>query len=85
MDHWATGDDPDPPPTHVLMDLGMTGMDGYEAARRLRAKPADHAFRLVAMTGWGQEEDRQQVRDAGFDEHLVKPVGVAELKAVLSR
>jgi len=72
------------PPTHVLMDLGMPGMDGYEAARRLRAKPADHAFRLVAMTGWGQEEDRQQVREAGFDEHLVKPVGVEELKAVLS-
>jgi PAS domain S-box-containing protein len=73
------------PPTHVLMDLGMPGMDGYEAARRLRAKPADHAFRLVALTGWGQEEDRQQVREAGFDEHLVKPVGVAELKAALSR
>ncbi|MCA1788401.1 MAG: PAS domain S-box protein, partial [Thioalkalivibrio sp.] len=77
FDDWA--------PTHVLMDLGMPGMDGYEAARRLRAKPADHAFQLVAMTGWGQEEDRQQVREAGFDEHLVKPVGVAELKAVLSR
>jgi len=72
-------------PTHVLMDLGMPGMDGYEAARRLRAKPADHAFRLVAMTGWGQEEDRHRTREAGFDEHLVKPVGVAELKAVLSR
>jgi CheY-like chemotaxis protein len=63
------------PPTHVLMDLGMPGMDGYEAARRLRAKHADHAFRLIAMTGWGQEEDRQRTREAGFDEHLVKPVG----------
>ena len=72
------------PPTHVLMDLGMPGMDGYEAARRLRAKPAAHAFRLIAMTGWGQEEDRQRTRDVGFDEHLVKPVGVAELKAALA-
>jgi PAS domain S-box-containing protein len=72
------------PPTHVLMDLGMPGMDGYEAARRLRAKCGDHAFRLIAMTGWGQEEDRQRTREAGFDEHLVKPVGFAKLKSVLS-
>jgi len=72
------------PPTHVLMDLGMPGMDGYEAARWLRTNHADHAFRLVAMTGWGQEEDRQRTREAGFDEHLVKPVRVAELKAILS-
>jgi len=42
-------------------------------------------FRLVAVTGWGQEDGRQRVREAGFDEHLVKPVGVAELKAALSR
>jgi DNA-binding response OmpR family regulator len=41
-------------------------------------------FRLIAVTGWGQEEDRQRVQEAGFDEHLVKPVRVAELKAVLS-
>lgn len=72
------------PPTHVLMDLGMPGMDGYEAARRLRAEHPRCAFRLIAMTGWGQEEDRQRTREAGFDAHLVKPVGVAELKAVLS-
>ena len=71
-------------PTHVLMDLGMPGMDGYEAARRLRAKHPDESFRLIAVTGWGQEEDRDRTREAGFDEHLVKPVGVAELKAVLS-
>jgi PAS domain S-box-containing protein len=71
-------------PTHVLMDIGMPGMDGYEAARRLRAKHPDNAFRLIAVTGWGQEEDRQRAREAGFDEHLVKPVGVRELKTVLS-
>jgi PAS domain S-box-containing protein len=72
------------PATHVLMDLGMPGMDGYEAARRLRANHPGCPFRLIAVTGWGQEEDRQRVREAGFDEHLVKPVRVAELKAVLS-
>ena len=72
------------PPTHVLMDIGMPGMDGYEAARQLRARYPDRAFRLVAVTGWGQEEDRQRAREAGFDGHLVKPVGVAELKAILS-
>ncbi|MFO8003923.1 PAS domain S-box protein [Thioalkalivibrio sp.] len=71
-------------PTHVLMDIGMPGMDGYEAARRLRTKHPDSAFRLIAVTGWGQEEDRQRAREAGFDEHLVKPVGVRELKTVLS-
>jgi len=71
-------------PTHVLMDIGMPGMDGYEAARRLRAQHPDSAFRLIAVTGWGQEEDRQRAREAGFDEHLVKPVGVRELKTVLS-
>lgn len=76
LDEWT--------PTHLLMDLGMPGMDGYEGARRLRAKHADPAFRLIAMTGWGQEEDRQRTREAGFHEHLVKPVGLERLKEVLS-
>jgi CheY-like chemotaxis protein/anti-sigma regulatory factor (Ser/Thr protein kinase) len=71
-------------PTHVLMDLGMPGMDGFEAARRLRADHPDRAFRLIAVSGWGREEDRRQSRRAGFDQHLVKPVGIAELKALLS-
>jgi signal transduction histidine kinase len=71
-------------PTHVLMDLGMPGMDGFEAARRLRANHPRSALRLIAMTGWGQEEDRQRTREAGFDEHLVKPVRLEELKEVLS-
>jgi CheY-like chemotaxis protein len=72
------------PPTHILMDLGMPVMDGYAAARRLRADHPERAFRLVAITGLGQEEDRRRTREAGFDQHLVKPVGVAELRAVLS-
>jgi PAS domain S-box-containing protein len=70
-------------PTHVLMDLGMPGMDGYEAARRLRTRDPRRACRLVAISGWGQDEHRQQAREAGFDQHLVKPVGVAALEAIL--
>lgn len=72
-------------PTHVLMDLGMPGMDGYEAARRLRAQYPDRPFRLIAATGWGQEEDRRRTREAGFDEHLVKPIRAQDLLAALSR
>ncbi|WP_372592542.1 ATP-binding protein, partial [Guyparkeria sp.] len=72
------------PPTHVLMDIGMPGMDGYEVARRLRTDRADQAFRLIAVTGWGQEEDRQRALEAGFDEHLVKPLRLERLKEVLS-
>jgi PAS domain S-box-containing protein len=71
-------------PTHVLMDLGMPGIDGFEAARRLCADHPDRNFRLVALSGWGSEEHRQKARDAGFDQHLVKPVSVAEIKALLS-
>jgi CheY-like chemotaxis protein len=66
------------------MDLGMPGMDGFEAARRLRASHPDRAFRLVAVTGWGQGKYRQQAREAGFDQYFVKPVGVRELKTILS-
>ena len=72
------------PPTLVLMDLGMPGMDGYEAARRLRATYPQRTFRLVALSGFGSDEDREQALEAGFDQHLVKRLGVAELKALLS-
>lgn len=71
-------------PTLVLMDIGMPGMDGYEVARRLRSEQAERAFRLVAITGWGQDEDRRKAQEAGFDQLLLKPVGAAELKAVLA-
>lgn len=61
-------------PDVILMDLGMPGMDGFELARRIRTTtPAPHPV-LVAVTGWGQEADRQRTRTAGFDAHLVKPV-----------
>lgn len=61
-------------PRLVLMDLGMPEVDGYEAARRMRAQPWGANLFLVALTGWGAEVDRQRTREAGFDRHLVKPV-----------
>jgi CheY-like chemotaxis protein len=67
-------------PEVVLLDIGLPGIDGYEVARRLRAQPATAQALLVALTGYGREEDRCRSRDAGFDNHLVKPV---EPQAVL--
>ncbi|RYF41394.1 MAG: response regulator, partial [Comamonadaceae bacterium] len=65
------------PPDVVLMDIGMPRMDGYEAARRIRA--ATRGIRLIALTGWGQELDRQKAELAGFDRHFVKPVDLQKL------
>ena len=70
-------------PALVLLDIGMPGMDGYEVARRIRARPALQGIQLVALTGWGQAEDRRRSRDAGFDHHLIKPAGIDELCALL--
>jgi CheY-like chemotaxis protein len=71
-------------PTVVLLDIGMPGMDGYEAARTLRERYPERRPTLVALTGWGQEEDRQRVREAGFHHHLVKPVAIEDLHALLA-
>ena len=71
-------------PRMVLLDIGMPGMDGYEVARRLRALPRGKAAALVALTGWGQEEDRRRVRDAGFDHHLVKPADFRALRSLIA-
>jgi CheY-like chemotaxis protein len=70
-------------PDIVLLDIGMPGLDGYEVARRLRALKGERPFRIVAVTGWGQEADREKARDAGFDVHLVKPVEVSDLVRAL--
>jgi PAS domain S-box-containing protein len=71
-------------PDVVLLDIGMPDMDGCEVARRLREiSPADRVA-LVALTGWGQDEDRRRVREAGFDHHLVKPVDLASLQSLLT-
>ena len=73
------------PPDIALLDLGMPEIDGLEVARRLRRKPPTAAALLVAVTGWGQEADRQRTLAAGFDHHLVKPVDVAVLRALISQ
>jgi CheY-like chemotaxis protein len=70
-------------PDVVLMDIGMPRLNGYEAARRIRQEPWGLDVLLVATTGWGQEEDRRRTREAGFDHHLVKPVELSQLQAVL--
>lgn len=69
------------PPDVVLMDIGMPRMDGYQAARLIRAQGS--AARLIALTGWGQELDRQRAEDAGFDMHFVKPVDLHKLLGYL--
>ena len=71
-------------PDAVLLDIGMPGMDGYEVARRIRANPANRHIQLIALTGWGQDEDRQRSAAAGFDHHLVKPANVDQLRQLLS-
>lgn len=70
-------------PDALILDIGLPDMDGYELARRLRALPATATTTLVALTGYGQDEDRRRSLEAGFDHHLVKPVDVEELKRVL--
>jgi CheY-like chemotaxis protein len=71
-------------PEVVFLDIGMPGMDGYEVARRLRVDPATAGALLVALTGWGSEEDARRSREAGFDVHLTKPVEPAALAEVLA-
>jgi PAS domain S-box-containing protein len=70
-------------PDIVLMDVGLPILSGYEACRRIRAQPWGAAIVMVAITGWAQEEDREQSRAAGFDLHLVKPVDHDELLQVI--
>jgi CheY-like chemotaxis protein len=70
-------------PAVVLLDIGLPGMDGYEVARRIKASPHRDSTILVAMTGWGQEEDRRKSRESGFLSHLVKPVDLEKLRVLL--
>jgi CheY-like chemotaxis protein len=70
-------------PDVFLLDIGMPEMSGYEVARRIRALPEHRGATLIAITGWGQEEDRRRSREAGFDLHLVKPITIDALAGVL--
>ena len=70
-------------PDVVLIDIGLPGIDGYQVARQIRAKLRDRS-RLIALSGYGQQKDRERAFDAGFDDHLLKPVDPARLLVVLS-
>ncbi len=71
-------------PEVVLCDLGLPEMDGYEVARTLRSDPATQSIRLIAVSGYGQDEDRRRSEEAGFDLHLTKPVDPSELQRLLA-
>jgi len=71
-------------PNVVLLDIGLPGMNGYEVAKRIREQPQLQNVVLIALTGWGQEADRRRSHEAGFDHHLVKPVGFAALQRLLA-
>jgi CheY-like chemotaxis protein len=70
-------------PDVVLLDIGLPKLNGYEAARRIREQNGGTGPVLVALTGWGQEEDRRLSKEAGFDHHMTKPVDFADLQKVL--
>jgi signal transduction histidine kinase len=69
-------------PDIVFLDIGMPRMSGHDVARVLRASPAGRSMTLVAVTGWGQPEERRRTREAGFDHHLVKPVEMAVIRQI---
>jgi len=71
-------------PDVVVLDIGMPGMDGYEVARRIRSNPENRHISLIALTGWGQEEDRKRSVAAGFNHHLVKPADIEQLRQLLT-
>jgi CheY-like chemotaxis protein len=71
-------------PEVVLLDIGLPSLNGYDAARRIRERPWGKDMVLVALTGWGQEADRRESKDAGFDLHMVKPVDLDALTSLLA-
>jgi CheY-like chemotaxis protein len=72
-------------PDIVLLDIGMPKLNGYKTAQMIREQPWGKDMVLIAFTGWGQEEDRQRTREAGFDAHLVKPVDYTKLSELLEK
>lgn len=68
----------------ALLDLGMPKLNGFETARKIREQPWGKEMILIAVTGWGQEEVRERTKDAGFNAHLLKPVGYPEISKVLA-
>ena len=72
-------------PQVALIDIGLPGLSGYELARRLRALPELRDLTLIAQTGWGTEDDREQARQAGFQHHLTKPIDHKRLEEILAQ
>ena len=70
-------------PDVVILDIGLPGMNGLDACRAIRTAEWGRSIFIVALTGWGQEEDQRKTRDAGFDAHLVKPVEPGELSRLI--
>ncbi|CAN5704044.1 hypothetical protein BH23CYA1_BH23CYA1_13250 [soil metagenome] len=70
-------------PDVVLLDIGLPGLNGYEAARAIREQPWGQNMILIALTGWGQPEDRRKSTEAGFDAHMVKPIDHDDLLQLL--
>ena len=71
-------------PEVVLLDIGLPGMDGFQVAKAIREMPEFGDVILIALTGYGQEVDRQRSKEAGFDKHLVKPVELSALEDLLA-
>jgi CheY-like chemotaxis protein len=71
-------------PDLILLDIGMPGLNGYDACREIRRQPWGNGVVIVALTGWGQEEDKRRSREAGFDQHLVKPVEPTALDRLMA-
>jgi CheY-like chemotaxis protein len=71
-------------PDIVFLDIGMPRVDGYQVCRQIRQQPAPRPIIIIALTGWGQAQDKQRALDAGFDAHLTKPVDPAVLERVLA-
>jgi CheY-like chemotaxis protein len=72
-------------PNAVFLDIGLPGMSGYDVARAMRADPALAGVALVALTGWGSDNDQQRATEAGFDYHLTKPAGIEQVYEVLGQ
>lgn len=72
-------------PELAVLDIGLPGMDGYELARRLRAHPVTRNTCLIALSGYGQESDKEQSARAGFDAHLVKPIAFTDLRTLIDQ
>lgn len=71
-------------PDVILLDIGMPGMNGYDVCREIRTQPWGGGMLLIAQTGWGQDQDRQRTKDAGFNGHLTKPIDFDRLEGILT-